>query len=65
MPEYSFHCPQCGTKFDQHLDISSDRSHIRCPNGHPNVQRRYTAPQVSFKGSGFYITDSKKKAKTA
>jgi putative FmdB family regulatory protein len=65
MPEYSFHCPECGATFTQNLDFSEDHSHAMCPNGHPNARRRYTAPSITFKGSGFYITDSKKKETTA
>jgi len=29
------------------------------------VRRIYTAPQVTFKGSGFYATDSKKTSKNS
>ena len=64
MPEYSFICPQCGAQFSKHQSFSADHSHTRCPNGHANAERLYTAPKVNFKGSGFYVTDSKKKQNT-
>jgi len=64
MPEYSFICQQCGAHFKQHLAFNADRSHLSCPSGHQRVQRIYTAPQVTFKGNGFYITDSKKESKS-
>ena len=64
MPEYSFICQKCGAHFNQHLAFNADRTHLSCPNGHNSVQRIYTAPQVTFKGNGFYVTDSKKEKKT-
>jgi len=65
MPEYSFICQKCGAHFSHHLTFNADRSNLSCPNGHQNVQRIYTAPQVTFKGRGFYVTDSKKESKPA
>ncbi|HKJ28118.1 MAG TPA: FmdB family zinc ribbon protein [Anaerolineales bacterium] len=65
MPEYSFQCPQCGATFNRQMSISADHSHASCPNCHKNAHRHYTAPGITFKGSGFYVTDSKKKPKTA
>ena len=65
MPEYSFICQKCGVHFNQHLDFNADRTHLTCPNGHTSVQRIYTAPQVTFKGSGFYATDRKKTSKAS
>ncbi len=64
MPDYSFICQQCGAHFTQHLSFNADRQHLSCPNGHKSVQRIYSAPQVTFKGSGFYVTDTKKSKKT-
>ncbi len=65
MPEYSFICQTCGAHFNQHLNFNADRTHLTCPNGHHNVRRIYNAPQVTFKGSGFYATDSKKTSKNS
>jgi putative FmdB family regulatory protein len=65
MPDYSFICQKCGAHFNEHLSFNSDRSQLTCPNGHHSVQRIYTPPQVTFKGSGFYVTDSKKEKKTS
>ncbi len=59
MPEYSFVCPQCGAHFERHLSVNQDRTHLKCPNGHSGVRRVYTAPQITFKGSGFYVTEHK------
>ena len=63
MPEYSFQCPQCGAIFNRHLSFSADHSQATCPHCQQNARRQYTAPGITFKGSGFYVTDSKK-AKT-
>jgi predicted nucleic acid-binding Zn ribbon protein len=49
-------------EFDKHLSISADHEHITCPNGHTQTQRVYSAPRITFKGSGFYVTDNKTKA---
>ncbi len=65
MPDYSFVCEECGAHFTKHLGFNQNRSNLVCPNGHHHIQREYTAPQVNFKGSGFYVTDSKKTDKAA
>jgi putative FmdB family regulatory protein len=61
MPSYTYICQTCGMQFEKHLSISADHEHITCPNGHTQTQRVYTAPRVTFKGSGFYVTDNKTK----
>jgi putative FmdB family regulatory protein len=57
MPVYEFSCPTCGQTFERDLPLLSNRSETRCPSGHRNVRRVYSAPSVVFKGSGFYSTD--------
>jgi putative FmdB family regulatory protein len=61
MPSYSFKCQDCGEVFVKLLAISADHKNISCPNGHGRVQRIYSAPGINFKGSGFYVNDSKNK----
>jgi predicted nucleic acid-binding Zn ribbon protein len=46
-------------EFEKHLSMTADHEHVRCPNGHSHPQRIYTAPRINFKGSGFYVTDSR------
>lgn len=65
MPAYSFICQKCGAQFEEHLSFNAKRTRLVCPNGHHSVRRIYTAPQVIFKGTGFYVTDSKKKEPTS
>jgi putative FmdB family regulatory protein len=62
MPVYRFECPQCGTYFDKRLSFSDDFSSVTCPNGHHGVRHVFSAPTVVYKGSGFYVTDSRPKA---
>jgi putative FmdB family regulatory protein len=61
MPVYSFICPVCGTRFDQRRSFQEDSHIAACPNGHDGARRVYAATPVVFKGSGFYVTDSRKK----
>jgi len=64
MPVYSFVCPVCGSHFEERLSFQADTHSILCPNGHDGVRRVFSAPSVVFKGSGFYVTDSRKKPAT-
>lgn len=63
MPIYEFACQDCGHEFEK-IQTFSDSSTPVCPNCQGvHVQRRLSAPAIHFKGSGWYITDSKKAAK--
>jgi putative FmdB family regulatory protein len=63
MPIYEFACQDCGHEFEK-IQSFSDSSTPACPNCQGvHVQRRLSAPAIHFKGSGWYITDSKKAAK--
>ena len=61
MPVYSFVCPVCGERFDERLSFNEDMHRVTCPNGHVGVRRVFSTPSIVFKGSGFYVTDSRKK----
>lgn len=60
MPVYSFVCPTCGLRFDEKMSFQQDAHSATCPKGHEGARRVFSAPQVVFKGSGFYITDHRK-----
>ncbi len=65
MPIYEFVCQDCGYEFEK-IQSFSDSSTPACPNCQGvHVQRRLSAPAIHFKGSGWYITDSKSSAKTS
>ncbi len=58
MPIYEYECLTCGVTFEKRQSFS-DMSKADCPNGHAETRRLLAAPAIVFKGSGFYITDSK------
>ena len=62
MPTYDFKCIDCNNQF-QHLELPPIQAPlaIACPTCESkNTQKMISAPNVKFKGSGFYVTDSKK-----
>jgi len=58
MPIYEYECLTCGTIFEKRKNFSDDPQ-TDCPNGHGDTRRLLSAPAIVFKGSGFYINDSK------
>lgn len=58
MPIYEYECLTCGTTFEKRQSFSEEPV-ASCPNGHPKTRRLLSAPAIVFKGSGFYINDSK------
>ncbi|NOX60761.1 MAG: zinc ribbon domain-containing protein [Chloroflexi bacterium] len=62
MPLYEYICETCHSEFEVRRSFS-DTSTPACPscNGTGQVRRKFTAPAIVFKGSGFYVTDSRGK----
>ncbi len=62
MPLYEYHCNQCHVDFEVRRSFS-DTGTPACPVCHDNahVTRKFSAPAIVFKGSGFYVTDSRGK----
>lgn len=62
MPTYSYRCKSCDHQFDEWQKISEDQL-VTCPNCKNNSLVRVIGGGAGliFKGSGFYITDYKKK----
>lgn len=58
MPIYEYECLKCGTTFEKRQSFS-DEPKANCPNGHQETRRLIAAPAIVFKGSGFYVNDSK------
>lgn len=63
MPIYEFVCESCGHEFEQIVSFSAQHSPA-CPScAAETVNRRMSKPAIHFKGSGWYITDSKSDTK--
>jgi len=59
MPIYEFVCENCGNEFEK-LQSFSDTTMPTCPKCQSvSVQRKLSSPAIHFKGSGWYINDSK------
>ena len=58
MPTYDYRCTACGARFEAWQKFSDEPIRV-CPTCSGPAQRVIHAPVITFKGSGFYITDSK------
>lgn len=60
MPTYTFACTNCGHRFDEVMSIHH-HSTPACPECGGVVRKVFGSVGVTFKGSGFYRTDSREK----
>jgi putative FmdB family regulatory protein len=61
MPTYEYQCTRCGKVSEEFKPISAPRRQ-RCPQCRGKVERLISGGMgVHFKGSGFYVTDSRGK----
>lgn len=60
MPTYVYRCSACGHEFEQFQKMADDPLTI-CPACGGEIHRVIHPVGVVFKGSGWYITDSRKK----
>ncbi len=60
MPTYEYICNTCGSTFEKDLHFGDDINHVTCPRGHTHTRKVFSIPSIVFKGSGFYVTDSRK-----
>jgi putative FmdB family regulatory protein len=59
MPTYTYHCDNCGVRFDQYQKFSDDPL-VVCPEcGEPALRKVYQPVGIVFKGKGFYATDNR------
>ncbi len=59
MPTYQYACPDCGLEFEKAQKFTDDPVK-KCPKcSKRRVYRVVSKVAVTFKGSGWYITDSK------
>ena len=63
MPTYEYTCRDCGHTFEI-VQSMLDEALTMCPECGGSLRKVFTAPAISFRGSGFYATDHGKKAKT-
>lgn len=59
MPIYEFVCGECGYEFEKIQSFSASTP-VCASCGAENVTRQMGKPAIHFKGSGWYINDSKK-----
>ena len=58
MPKYEYACRSCG----QHLEVVqsfTDEPLTECPACGGPLRKVFSAPAITFKGSGFYRTDNR------
>nr|WP_022873518.1 FmdB family zinc ribbon protein [Nesterenkonia alba] len=58
MPTYAYACKDCGHAFDIVQSFSED-SLTECPQCSGRLRKKFGNIGVTFKGSGFYRTDSR------
>jgi putative FmdB family regulatory protein len=58
MPTYTYECEECGVRFDAWQRFSDDPITV-CPECGGHAHRVPQAVGIMFKGSGWYIKDSK------
>lgn len=58
MPTYAYACKECGHAFDIVQSFSED-SLTECPECSGVLRKKFGNVGVTFKGSGFYRTDSR------
>jgi putative FmdB family regulatory protein len=64
MPTYEYVCKSCGHLFEI-VQSMRDEALTECPRCGGELRKVFAPPAISFKGSGFYATDHRKKAKHA
>jgi putative FmdB family regulatory protein len=59
MPTYAYACKNCGHQFDA-VQSFADPALTECPECGGPLRKQYGSIGVTFNGSGFYRTDSRK-----
>lgn len=59
MPVYEYECEHCGARFERFQSIQ-DEPIRQCPDCAGSVHKVFHAAGIIFRGSGWYITDSRK-----
>jgi len=64
MPTYEYRCRDCGHELEV-VQAFSDDPLTDCPSCGGDLRKRFGTVGISFKGSGFYKTDSRTSSKSA
>ena len=59
MPIYEYECEKCACKFELKRRFGEDDGSPSCPQCRGKVHQLFSPPAIIFKGSGFYVTDSR------
>ena len=59
MPIYEYECEKCACKFELKRRFGEDDGSPSCPQCRGKVNQLFSPPAILFKGSGFYVTDSR------
>jgi putative FmdB family regulatory protein len=60
MPTYEYTCRDCAHRFEV-VQSMWDEPLTMCPECGGSLRKVFAPPAISFKGSGFYATDHRKK----
>ncbi len=58
MPLYEYRCLACGIRFERRQSVKDDPIKV-CPEGTGQARKVLHPVGIIFKGSGFYVTDSR------
>lgn len=64
MPTYQYQCTECGEPLEAQQSFTDDALTV-CPNCGGRLRKVFNAVGVVFKGSGFYVNDSRSKSTSA
>jgi putative FmdB family regulatory protein len=59
VPTYDYECQSCGHHFEKRQSYSEEPG-AKCPRCQSASRRLFHPSPIIFKGSGFYVTDSRK-----
>lgn len=60
MPDYAYKCERCGYTTDVHRSMHENEIAPFCGDCCQQMIRVWSAPEITFKGSGFYKTDNRR-----
>ena len=64
MPIYEYECGVCQCRFEKRQGFE-DTIEVTCPECEGEARKIFHPAHIIFKGSGFYVTDSRKSASSA